>query len=140
MKGFSMNFSFVNVTQKKVKQTAYGQFRELIRNMPYFRENFSPTKDNEDEVLFPRNIQITYGSQNLDDIGLDIFGACLDELNFMKETVDRSPEKMYERYRTRILSRYLRGGKVPGLLLLVSSRKDATDMLERRIQVVEKTR
>ena len=65
--------------------------------------------------------------------------AMLDELDFAKgqdASIEKSAiMKLYSSVKRRIESRFMRKGRVPGLLFLVSSKNDANDFLETYIKI-----
>ena len=71
-------------------------------------------------------------------IGHDIISAFMDEINFtngdsMKDDAMKVM-KLYNTIKRRMESRYMRLGKLPGMLFMVSSKKSESDFLETYIK------
>ena len=84
------------------------------------------------------NIGIQIGSQFQHTMGKAIFGAILDEASF-QQTKSEQAQKTYSELSNRMATRFTddRTGSVPGHLWLASSPKDATDFLQRRIDIAK---
>lgn len=118
---------------------------------PFYREYFPPqvnfTKIEEtrrfpSRLRFPKNIVVFPGTGSaLSAIGYNVFGGCIDEANYL-ELVDNSKramtgrkydaaEEVYNAIMARMRSRFLKDGKVPGLLVMMSNPRSTNDFLER---------
>lgn len=68
-------------------------------------------------------------------IGRDIFAGFLDEIEFARGSNPNMEKssimKMYNTIKRRMESRYMKQGKLPGMLFLVSSKKSDSDFLEQ---------
>ena len=126
-------FVFQSITGNLSKIVGYDRFRELIRTSPYFKENFPHRFGDEKMMRFPKRIIVRYltGSASA-AIGQNVFGGLIDEVNSMavvkREAKDggRASEfdqaqELYTSLARRRESRFMRRGKLPGILCLVSS-------------------
>lgn len=118
-----------------------GVLRKLVL-APFFKGRFEPTKE---EIRFPgKNIVITGGgSSDNSALGLNVWAALVDEMNFMKtkkggvsaagqnSRYDKG-QGIYDTIQRRIKSRYA-GQGLKGMLFLVSSKRSMSDFTERRI-------
>ena len=77
-------------------------------------------------------------------LGYNIFGAILEESNFFTENQQQrasrvrhgltdNAESVYNSIKRRMESRFLRNGKLPGMLVMLSSKKALNSFTERRI-------
>jgi len=137
----------MSVNEKLAKKVIFEGIGNMIFDSPYFMEHFKPARTQE-ELRFPKNVWVSPGSTSDNSVlGLNVMSAVMDETNFMgtpqnKETVASharwghidNAELIYAAIMRRMKSRYMRQGKLPGMLMLVSSKKTATDFTERRIR------
>ncbi len=87
---------------------------------------------------------VTKNSQELHAIGLDVFSYAMDEANFMRVKQDKESGVMagqaydiYNAVYSRVVSRFMRdGGVIPGLMLLMSSKKAQSSFLEEHMKKV----
>jgi hypothetical protein len=85
---------------------------------------------------------VSSNSQELHALGLDLYTFCMDEVNFMRAKQDKTTgamvgqaHELYTATYDRIVSRFVRpGGSIPGLMMLMSSRKAETSFLEEKIK------
>lgn len=140
-----------SITKRQVADTGYFKLRGHVDNSPYFRNDFPRSTKIDSQVDFEKTtgklIKVIPGSQELHALGLDLFSFSMDEVNFMREKTDKEMGTMigqaydlYNATRTRITSRFLRpGGVIPGIMLLMSSRKSQTSFLEERLKKIDRT-
>lgn len=137
----------ISVKVDIAKRTILEPIAQMMAISPYFMREFRPnvTKEN---IRFPKGIDLApAAATNNNVLGLSVFGGILDESAFLggmteqqkKDMrrfgfVDRS-EVLYTLLLRRMRSRYLqRGGRLPGKLFLVSSKRTTNDFIERRIR------
>lgn len=127
-----------------------------IDQSPYFSNEFSPVnkkmKDINNirsyEVRFPKNISLIAGSSaDSSFIGLNIIGGVIDEINFFnadpkylarQKKTDRWGEfskagKLFDAILRRMKSRFMKRGRLPGILLGVSSKTTDSSITARFI-------
>lgn len=128
--------------KEAARRVVFGGVANKLNLSPFFKGRFEFTLD---EIRFPdKNIFITGGSsQDAGALGLNVFCAIMDELNFMgrgKTTANSASgeqfdkaQMIYDNIRRRIKSRYQHAG-VKGIVFLISSKKATDDFTERRIR------
>lgn len=132
-----------------VEDAGIARFERLINNSPYFRDTFpvnrrkrrkTVTKGAIDYKLeFPPYLEITEGSRDTHFLSRDIIGGMLDEANFIPQpkrsgslSYDATSKafNLYQGLRNRIESRFMKRGKIVGLLSLISSAATRHNFLE----------
>lgn len=131
-------------------------FKEILPffDCPFFREHFPPQVDFDQIVEskklpsrleFPKRIAIFPGTgSELSALGYNLFGGGIDEANFLEVTessrkirgskVYDAGEEMFKAIRNRMTSRFMVGGRIPGLLMLFSNPRYENDFLERMVK------
>lgn len=137
-----------SVTKRTVSDTGYSKLRGFFDTSPYFRYEF-PRNSKIDSVIdfttTGTNLKILAGSQDMHAIGLDVFAYAMDEANFMRVKKDKESGVMagqaydiYHAVYSRVLSRFMRpGGVIPGIMLLMSSKKAQSSFLEEHLKKVK---
>ncbi len=113
----------------------YDRFVEMIKRSPYFRTYFRHNPELTSQLHFPNRIIVkpVSGAETA-TIGENVFGGMIDEINFMsvisggKSTTGDTgiydqAVALYNSISKRRKSRFGSGGKLPGMLCLVSSRR-----------------
>ncbi|MEO5355378.1 MAG: hypothetical protein H7835_19495, partial [Magnetococcus sp. XQGC-1] len=125
---------FQSITRELARGVDYQRFRAMIEHAPYFRRHFPFDKNIESELRFPNRIIVkpVSGTETA-AIGQNVVGGVLDELNYMaiveksKSSVDRGTYDqaiaVYNSIARRRKSRFMKKGKLPGILCLVSSKR-----------------
>jgi len=139
-------FGVYSLFRYKAKDDNYAHLKLLIENCPYFRECF-PTKKmrnrrEADNLEFDHNISVIAGSDEFHALGNNLFALLIDEMNFMKGDGQDKEKKekrsqareLYTASRRRLTSRFSYRGIVPGLLILISSRRVDTSWLDGHIE------
>lgn len=127
-------FVFQSINEKTAKSVDYNRFRELIERSPYFNEKFQFNKELESELRFPKRIIVKpVSGQDTAAIGQNVIGGIIDEVNFMAVTQNSKQshdggvkDQAWDNYRAivrRRESRFMKQGKMPGMLCLVSSKR-----------------
>jgi hypothetical protein len=145
--GSSMYFIMQSVTLELATKVLFGQFGQRVRRSEYFSKYFPIYPKILSELRFPNAITIMpLSSADTSALGLNVFGGCLDELNFMnrvlKPSVSRftgeaeydQAEKLHTSIIRRMKSRFQVRGRVPGKLFLISSANYPGDFIDRKIQ------
>jgi len=149
MPGTTISFVNLSVSATQAKNVIFKDLMNRIKFSPYFDEVFKYDKQIVSELRFDKDVWLAPGS-SLDTsiLGLNIFGACIDEVNFfpvvMKSQVREArfskgileqAKNLYKALSRRIESRFLaRGGMLPGKLLLLSSSRYPDDFTEEKIK------
>lgn len=119
---------------KKTSTNSFERFKALIEGSPYFKEKFPHDKDLSSKLSFPSRIEVVpVSGAETAVIGQNVIGGLIDELNYMsiveksKQSVDAGQYDqavaLYNSIARRRKSRFMAGGKMPGLLCLVSSKR-----------------
>lgn len=148
-RGSEIAFCCISVNEKLAKHAVFGGIKTKIMASRYFMEQF-PYKPTLTELRFPNNIWIAASSSAMSSaLSLNTFGGILDEVNFMPQTPPRvqkirygskrrervsHAETLYQMVLRRMKSRYSRSGKIPGALILISSKSHTDSFTERRIR------
>lgn len=148
--GSEIHFVLLSKNLHLARRVMLSAVMEKIKISPYFTEAF-PFKASHDEVKFPKSIVLQIGSVGSERVlGLNVFGSAMDEVNFMSGTGKRemikaavgqkmteanfdSAESMYAKLDRRIKSRFMHGGMLPSVNILLSSKTTKNSFLERRI-------
>ncbi|MCH7498889.1 MAG: hypothetical protein IH886_02595 [Nitrospinae bacterium] len=140
---------FQNLNEKKAKDVDFARFKALIERSPYFQKHFPFNKDTKSELNFPnRIIARPVTGQVSGAIGENVIGGIIDEVNFM-EVVDKSKqsaeggtynqaEVLYNSLARRRESRFFKGGKLPGILCIVSSKRYPGEFTDKKIEEAQK--
>lgn len=144
--GSHIYVAMLSVTEKVARRVAVNELIGKIEHSRYFKEHF-PAKaaPSQLEIKFPNSVQVVAGSTGSSAIiGLNVFAGFIDETSFMGDAkeVDRLGkfvatdvgEKIYKSIIRRMKSRFQRAGRLPGVLLTVSSKERPTAFIEKRIQ------
>ena len=137
-------FAFQSLTKDLAKSIDYERFRAMLTDSPYFNQHFPFNKKIKSEMFFPNRIVVRPLSGDVNAaIGSNIFGAILDEVNFMarveqsKSAVDGGlfdqAVEMYNSIVRRRKSRFMAaGGRLPGMVCLVSSKRYPGEFTDRK--------
>ena len=132
-------FVCMNLTLELANTGMYTSIVEAIKLSPWFKERVDIRGKYDFSIEFPKNIQLTCASQTQHTIGKNVLGAILDEMNFSNapKGSKNSVLDMYRNIRRRLESRFLKQGRIPGFLFLVSSKNTEMDFLEQYIQTIK---
>ena len=137
-------FAFQSLNKVLAKSIDYERFRAMVTRSPYFNKHFRVNEKITSEMLFPNRIVVRPLSGDVNAaIGSNIFGAILDEINFMavveqsKNAVDGGvfdqANEMYNSIVRRRKSRFMAaGGRLPGMVCLVSSKRYPGEFTDRK--------
>ena len=136
------NIAFVNVSINKEhsKKVVFHGIKTKLLNSHYFRNTFPYDAELSEEMRFPNNISIF---PTVDPIGLNVLGGVLDEVNFMGVTEKSAraaggrydaAQDLHDNMIRRMKSRFMRNGRMPGILLSISSSRYPDDFTERQIK------
>ena len=135
-------FGLFSVTLKKSRSTDLRTMRTYVDSSPYFRKYLPRKPRTADALVFPsKNIRIELGSLERHALSSNLLGLFLDEANFFRHKVDKDSitmaHRIYEAARKRLVSRFLQGDILPGLITVVSSSNTVSDFTE---EIEEKAR
>ena len=132
-------FVVMNLTMELAYSGLYSLIVEAIKLSPWFCERVDIRGKYEFSISFPKNVALMAGSQTTHTIGKNVLGAVLDEINFSNapKGSKNSVMDMYRNIRRRLESRFLKQGRMPGILMMVSSKNTELDFLEQHIQSIK---
>lgn len=127
-------FIFQSISASLAKAVDYERFKAMVEKSQYFKEHFPFNKDIVSELRFPNRIIVkAVSGHETGAIGQNVIGGVIDEMNFMavvensKASVDGGTYDqamaLYNSIARRRKSRFMKAGKMPGLLCLVSSKR-----------------
>lgn len=143
--GSTIYIALLSRTEKVVRRVAINEILGKITHSRYFKEKFAhDAAPSALEIRFPKRIQIVGGSTGSSAIlGLNAFAGFIDETSFMGDTkeVDRSGrlvaidkgEAIYKSIIRRMKSRFQKVGRLPGIMILASSKERPVAFVEQRI-------
>jgi hypothetical protein len=135
-----------HVTEKMAKKVVFTGVVAMLVCSPYFKEHFDP-KITSSEIRFPKNVWLApLSSARTGSLGLNIFGGVIDESNFKGGRRTKQEKAAHAKYGIiddaslvynsvirRMRSRFGRTGRLPGILLLPSSKQTEHDFTQKRI-------
>lgn len=135
--GTKISFVNVSVSLDQAKKVVFHGLKQKLGNSPYFNSKFRMDANLVESMRFPKQVEIF---PTTDPIGLNVFGGIIDEINFMG-VIEKSKANNGKRYDhaqdlhdnliRRMKSRFMKQGKLPGVLLNISSSKYPDDFTER---------
>lgn len=142
---------FQSLNARTARDNDYTRFRHMIAASPYFREVFPPDATRGAEIAFPRRIVARSLTGNVHAaIGANVMNALLDEINFMQIVEDSAQSadggvfdqalEMYNGIVRRRKSRFLKDGRLPGMIYLVSSKRYPGEFTDRKIEEARRER
>lgn len=144
--GSHIYVAMISVTERVAKRVVINELIGKIRHSRYFQEHF-PSKEapSQLEVRFPNNVQVVAGSTTSSAmIGLNVFSGIIDEASYLgeKKSLDRlgrevladQGEIIYKSIIRRMKSRFQRVGRLPGVLILASSKERPAAFIEKRVR------
>lgn len=142
--GTDISFVVLSVKEDLAIKVAFENIITKIGESDYFKEHF-PFKSMKREIIFPNKIQVAArASTDSAALGLNVFAAMIDESNFMqpikKGSVDARvggtdrAQFLYNQLIRRMKSRFQRHGKLPGMMIVVSSKQTKDDFTAKRVR------
>jgi hypothetical protein len=135
----------ISVSEQLAMKVVFENIVTKIKQSPYFMENF-PFEVTKREIRFPHNVWVApRASTDTAALGLNVFGGIMDEGNFF-ENLKRGAsanerwgnrdkaQALYDQLVRRMKSRFMRGGRMPGLMIVVSSKRTKEDFTAKRIR------
>jgi hypothetical protein len=141
----------MSVSEALAIRVAFDNIAAKVKLSPYFNKQFQ-FRATKKELRFPSAIWVAArAATDSGALGLNTFAAFIDEANFYGRYYEQSSvgrggapggrvgapvdmaERVYDILRRRIKSRFDRGGKLPGILFVGSSKTARGDFTERKI-------
>lgn len=136
----------ISITEKQGKKNIFDTVKGMINRSPYFCDNFMYNKKKQaDSLIFPNKIELfPASSSHSANIGLNLFSGGMDEVNFFRKIKNSKKSEsgtgifdaartLYRSLRRRLDSRFMKHGKMPGILYLGSSRVYPNDFTSEHI-------
>lgn len=144
--GTSLAIALLSATREAARRVPLAELGNKLQLSPYFKEK-CPYKIAATmyEIRFPtKKMMVVAGSTSSAAIGTNVFAGFLDEMAFMggRRQLDKSgrmvevdkSEVLTKAIVRRMKSRFMKAGKLPGLMFLVSSKEKPVTFIEQRIE------
>jgi hypothetical protein len=145
MDGSVIAFINVSLSRDAAKKVVFHGIKAKLLGSKYFREQFPITAPLAQELRLTNNVwvfPVASGEHSI--LGFNVFGGIMDEVNFMAYVEDSKraggigttydqADKLQTALIRRMKSRYMRRGKLPGILIQISSAAFPDDYTEQRI-------
>lgn len=151
MPGSTITFVNISVSETQARRVMFSGLAQKVKRSPFFQEFGRPDPRIVSELRFPKDILVSpLSSTDNSVLGLDIWGAVMDEGNFMS-VVEKSTakhragkrydqaESIYNAMMARMKSRFMSMGSIPGKIILSSSKTFPDTFMERRMRDVKAT-
>ena len=148
--GSKIVFVHQSKTEKLAKEVVFDHFGARLAASGYFPQYFPHDPTHKKSMKFPHMIEVLpISSADTSALGMNVFGAVIDEMNFMskiKKSKKRThtenqeydqAEALYTSIIRRIESRYNLIGKIPGKIYLISSANYQDDFIDRKEKEAE---
>lgn len=144
--GTALAIAILSATREAARRVPLAELGSKLQLSPYFKEK-CPYKIAQTmyEIRFPtKKMMVVAGSTSSAAIGTNVFAGFLDEMAFMggKRQLDKTgrlvevdkSEVLTKAIVRRMKSRFMRAGKLPGLMFLVSSKEKPVAFIESKIE------
>jgi len=153
LEGSRIAYGIYSITLRQVGDTGYDKFLNLLDCCPYFKQTLPRDLSIKSKVRFMgkapydnHRMEVVAGSRAVHSIGQDLYSFLLDEANFLTEKKDKergiltgNAYEIYDSVMSRLASRFMRaGGAIPGIGILMSSKKAQTSFLQDRLAKLTK--
>jgi hypothetical protein len=142
-------FIFQSLKKEAAKGIDFMRFKSMLDSSPYFQNVYRYDRGISSQLNFPNRVIVMPLSGDVNAaIGQNVFGGVIDEVNFMAVieksksssdggTFDQANE-MYNGIVRRRKSRFMAGGKLPGMLCLVSSKRYPGEFTDRKMEEAQR--
>ncbi len=142
-------FIFQNMTAALSKNVDFARFKAICDRSHYFTKVFPYNREIESRLEFPHRIRVMPLSGEITAaIGQNVYSGILEEVNFMEVVQDSKRTKggelfdqargIYSTISIRRKSRFMRLGRLPGVLCIVSSRNYPGQFTDEKEEQAEK--
>jgi len=138
-------FIILSRTAVQARKVAFNEVWNRFQS-PFNKDYFPASPRYRTEIIMERNNIVLFPgtSSALSALGYNLYGGIVDEANFLEVVEDskraamedryEAAEDMYNAITNRMVSRFMKAGKLPGLLAMISSPRYPTDFLERKVK------
>lgn len=137
-RGSKVAIAIFNISLDQGFGVGFSKLQSMLMKSPWFLEH-GTISGLKNQTYYPgKDIEILVGSKMEHFLGRDIFAGFLDEMEFAPGSNPKMElskiMKLYNTIKRRMESRYMKLGKLPGILFLVSSKKSESDFLEQYLK------
>lgn len=137
-RGSKVAIAIFNISLDQGFGVGFSKLQSMLMKSPWFLEH-GTVSGLKNQTYYPgKDIEILVGSKMEHFLGRDIFAGFLDEMEFAPGSNPKMElskiMKLYTTIKRRMESRYMKLGKLPGILFLVSSKKSESDFLEQYLK------
>lgn len=133
---------FANLTKDLAAGVAYREFNDTLKECPWFMEHGRVSKSDQNFYYIPEGDKITIvpASDAAHMLGMQIWGALIDEVNFAKagmkdiNLAKQHMKNIYDTVDARITGTFKLHGEVYGKLIVCSSKNSDSDFLSDHIE------
>lgn len=134
--------AFANLTKDLALGVAYREFHDTLIKSPWFMRHGTKNNSATKPIFIPEGnqIEIVAASDGAHVLGMQLFAACMDEVNFSRagvKDITKSKEHMKQLYDTanaRITGTFKLEGKIYGKMFTCSSKNTDNDYLSEHIE------
>ena len=134
--------AFANLTKDLALGVAYREFHDTLIKSPWFMDHGSKNNSATRPIYIPEGnqIEIVAASDGAHVLGMQLFAACMDEVNFSRagvKDITKSKEHMKQLYDTanaRITGTFKLQGRIYGKMFTCSSKNTDNDYLTEHIE------
>lgn len=137
-RGSKVAIAIFNISLDQGFGVGFSKLQSMLMKSSWFLEH-GTVSGLKNQTYYPgKDIEILVGSKMEHFLGRDIFAGFLDEMEFAPGANPKMElskiMKLYTTIKRRMESRYMKLGKLPGILFLVSSKKSESDFLEQYLK------
>lgn len=137
-RGSKVAIAIFNISLDQGFGVGFSKLQSMLMKSSWFLEH-GTVSGLKNQTYYPgKDIEILVGSKMEHFLGRDIFAGFLDEMEFAPGANPKMElskiMKLYTTIKRRMESRYMKLGKLPGILFLVSSKKSESDFLEQYLR------
>lgn len=137
-KGSKVAIAIFNISLDQGFGVGFSKLQAMLKQSEWFLDHGTLTGLKSTTYHPGKDIEILVGSKMEHFLGRDIFAGFLDEMEFAPGSNPKMElskiMKLYTTIKRRMESRYMKLGKLPGILFLVSSKKSEADFLEQYLK------
>jgi hypothetical protein len=134
----------VSVTEDVAERNLVSKIRAIVDESEFFRKHFAPIRNTAAAgIIFPNRFTFPPGASTAGQVvGTNAIGAAVDEGNFFhkrdqqvgRSEVKENIEVIFEAIKRRMESRFMNRGRLPGVILVASSKTTPNAFTEKLIR------
>lgn len=134
--------AFANLTKDLAEGVAFREYNDTLKKSPWFCERGTFTNSVRKPVYIPNGnqIELVAASDAAHVLGMQLFAACLDEVNFARAGVKdlaiskNHMKQLYDTANARITGTFKLNGRIYGKMFTCSSKNTDNDYLSDHIE------